>query len=153
MKDKIEALNARIKMRFAETKKPISIMSLQERVSDMYPSHDILAVALKSLVDRGTVRVRDGFILPIDDEGIIRTLEGDDRHTVKREGILRVLELIGHGTPAEVGSAYLKFIDSKVNVESVPRILRFMFADNEVQREGETYSTSLKASKTLEAFV
>ncbi len=149
MIDKISALNNRIRMNFVSKKKPLSIRFVQELTADLYPSHDILSVALSDLKTRGLIKIENDLILPIDNEGIIRDLEGDDSHVVKKESIIRCLNLIGSGTPSQISSLYLKFEDSKANVESITRKLRLMFADGEVKREGEIYSTTTKPMQTL----
>jgi hypothetical protein len=152
MADKIEILSRRINFQFAMYRKPLSIDTIQSLTADLYPSHDMLSIALNDLKTRGLIKLEGEVILPVDNEGIVRFLENDDNHTVKSEGILKVLSILGQGTPDEIGRAYLKFIDSQVNVESVTRILRFMFKAGRVSRKDDVYFTEEKPTKSLGEF-
>ena len=155
MTDKIAVLNSRIRMQFDTYGKPIDSKAFWwDKARDLFNSRGIYDEALKVLITSSKVKVVNGVILPVDNEGIVRSLCGqDENHVVRRELILRVLEVKGDGITSEkITEFYKDIIDGKVKGPSVDRIVRFMFAEGSLRKEGTLYYLASTASKSLSDF-
>jgi hypothetical protein len=132
-----DEIMAKIKIEYQRTQTALNITSIKHIIRNICSSDD-LEWNLKYLIKKGELE-RNGEVFKPTNISYFRNItNGSALSVVKEENILWTLRNFGRLTPSDIAEKYIS-VFGQVKVDSLTRIVRFMFADGKINRDGEIY--------------
>jgi hypothetical protein len=129
---------ARIKMEYQRTHEALNIYTIKHITKSICSNGSDLEWILKLLIKKGDIE-RNGELFKPTNIAYYRNITNSDAaNIVKEENILWTLRNFGRLKPSECAELYMSTF-GPVNTESLTRIMRFMFADGKINRDGDVY--------------